>query len=46
MRGHYRRGTGKDPEKMMTGMKIPTFTGGIRFYEPKNMGMSEINDDM
>jgi hypothetical protein len=39
MRGHYRRGTGKDPEKMMTGMKIPTFTGGIRF-------MSEINDDM
>jgi hypothetical protein len=39
-------GTGKYPEKMMTRMKIPTFTSGIRFYEPKNMGMSWINDDI
>jgi hypothetical protein len=40
MRCHYRRGIGKDPEKMMTKMKISTFTSGIRFYEPKNMGVS------
>ncbi len=38
MRCRRRRGTGRDPEKMMTRMKIPTFTSGIRFYKPKNMG--------
>jgi hypothetical protein len=28
----------------MTRMRIPTSTSGIRFYEPKNMGMMTIDD--
>jgi hypothetical protein len=35
-------GDGTDPDNVMTRMKISTSTSGIRFHEPKNMGMSSL----